>query len=596
MKQLKHTFAAPVFGFCSMALCSALLALAATDAAELISLGDLPGGDNFSAAYDLSADGKTVLGSSSSESGYQTFRWTAETGFQIIPAFNAEAISADGNVVVGSLATLTLEAVKWSEAAGVVSLGLLPTQPGFAEFSAAFDTSADGSTIVGVGATMDSPFSEAVLWNAELGLVPLGFLPDDLPERDAFSLSYANAISANGQVVVGASLSTKHLDRGEMAFRWTEDAGMEPLGFLPGAFQSQGTAVSADGSVIAGVSGMEAFRWTASTGLEPIGSFLPTSISSDGAVIVGRGYTELGELAFVWTSQSGAVPLQSWLEQSHGLTLTGWQLLSDAVSVSQDGSVIAGTGVNSAGSMEAFVVVLAQPTPPTSASVTLSGSAQLSIVDSSGRRFGADPLTGEQRNEIPGLTVTVADGATTYSWPDLADGAYQFNLVGTSAGNYELKLNFSHADGKTSGQVLASRLGAGGVHTISAELLAASAADTRISQTYSDSDGDKIVDSSDSVLFSDLRATVFIAGNDTGVRNKVLSSGATINDIIAGLLKNSVTHSTFVSQLSKTTTQLTAAGTITNEEKRQLSQAAAHFNSKQWKSAKDTNMLLGKKR
>src|SRR5690606_20421754 len=73
------------------------------------------------------------------------------------------------------------------------------------------------------------------------------------------SWSTAQAVSADGKVVVG----TSH----HMAYRWTKSGGMVPLETLAGHTMSA-TALSADGSVIAGVatapgaSGTQAVRWT----------------------------------------------------------------------------------------------------------------------------------------------------------------------------------------------------------------------------------------------------------------------------------------------------------------------------------------------
>lgn len=570
-------------GSVSTLLCSTFFTIAAGQAAVFVPLGDLPGGDNFSAAYDLSADGHTVLGASSTESGLQLFRWSAEAGFRLIPAFDAEAISGDGAIVVGSFETDRLEAVKWDEASGIIPLGVLPTEPGFAEFSAALDASNDGATIVGVGSTLGSPFSEALLWNSSAGILPLGFLAEDAPVPGAFSLSYANAVSADGSVAVGASASTRHTHRAEQAFRWTAAGGMQPLGFLPGAMQSQATAVSADGSIVAGISGSSAFRWTEAGGLQALGGFLPTGISADGSHVVGRADADAGSVAMVWTAQEGALPLQTWLEQRHGLSLDGWLQLSEAVSVSDDARVIAGTGVNASGATEGFVVSLEAVIPETSASVTVSGSARLMIVDSAGRRFGIDPKTGESFTEIPEVTVVLENGATRYTWPGLADGAYQFHLFGAQAGNYQLSLSFTHADAQTSGQTFASKLGAGGLHTITAEIAADSAASTIIAQTYADSDGDKVIDSSDVVLFSDLRPTVFIGNYNAGIPNRVLSNGASLNDIIARLLIQSTTRAEFVSQMSKTSAQLATAGELSRADKKKLASAATCFDFKRWK-------------
>jgi probable HAF family extracellular repeat protein len=61
--------------------------------------------------------------------------------------------------------------------------------------------------------------------------------------------SYAQAVSADGSVVVGYATDNNFLNR---AFRWTSTDGMTDLGTLGGIFSSYGVAVSADGSVVVG--------------------------------------------------------------------------------------------------------------------------------------------------------------------------------------------------------------------------------------------------------------------------------------------------------------------------------------------------------
>ena len=75
--------------------------------------------------------------------------------------------------------------------------------------------------------------------------------------------SAANAVSADGRVIVGSSISAFGLE----AFRW-EDGVMTGLGDLPGGVFSSAprTAASADGRVIVGhgaasCPAVEAFRW-----------------------------------------------------------------------------------------------------------------------------------------------------------------------------------------------------------------------------------------------------------------------------------------------------------------------------------------------
>jgi uncharacterized membrane protein len=131
-------------------------------------------------------------------------------------------------------------------------------------------------------------------------MVLLGLLRDD------DSYSRARGVSFDGSVVVGDSVG--RVSPGQTsgltaeAFRWTAAGGMIGLGLLPGASVSTAEVSSADGSVIAGVSGwysqyasLKAFRWTAEQGIVELdrppghGSTGISGISSDGNVTVGLG-------------------------------------------------------------------------------------------------------------------------------------------------------------------------------------------------------------------------------------------------------------------------------------------------------------------
>jgi len=181
---------------------------------------------------------------------------------------------------------------------------------------------------------------------ADGAFTPLGDL-----SGGGFSSS-ANGISADGSVVVGVSTSTN----GAEAFRWTAVGGMAGLGDLPGgSFWSFANGVSADGSVVVGRSvganGYEAFRWTETGGMVGLGD-LPggvfsseaNAVNADGSVVVGVGYTINGNEAFRWTESGGMVSLGD---------LSGGVIRSAAYGVNADGSVVVGVGTSANGN-EAF--------------------------------------------------------------------------------------------------------------------------------------------------------------------------------------------------------------------------------------------------
>jgi uncharacterized membrane protein len=91
-----------------------------TSAAGMTGLGDLPGGDFYSKATDISADGSVVVGYGTSDlvsySGWEAFYWTADNGMQNLKDVltncgldltgwrlqAASGVSADGLTIAGN--------------------------------------------------------------------------------------------------------------------------------------------------------------------------------------------------------------------------------------------------------------------------------------------------------------------------------------------------------------------------------------------------------------------------------------------------------------------------------------------------------------
>lgn len=575
-KRMKHK----VF---STMLLGAAVPVVTGEAAEFIPLGDLPGGQAYSLAIDLSADGSTVLGESIDDAGVRLFRWSLDTGFSLlplydsgagIPNFYATSISGDGTAVGGSAFTgAQTEAVKWSVTGGFSLLGALTSENGINPYAQGIDMSADGNAMALSGTAPITPFTAALVWTSSMGLVPIGFLPEDQPEPFYSSFSFSQAISSDGQVVVGSSASTKHVDRGDQAFRWTMGEGMIGLGFLPGESQSTATAVSADGSVVVGMSGMTAFRWTEQEGLFAIGSFNPSAVSADGAVVVGTTLNFPSE-AVIWTAAAGMRPLETYLQDELNINLPGWLGLTEAVGISDDGLVIAGNGVNASGFTEAFIAKLASPVLTTGA-ISFSGAVSFFLVDPESRRYGTNPETGEQLAEIPGLELSEENGANVASWLDIVDGSHLVYLTGTEAGSYALDFSFLHLDNESTGASFNSELLKGGVHVYSAAISKDTAQGAEYRLIYADTDGDGVGDASDSNPKSDLRPTIFIDDLDTGLPNRVLADGSSLNDIIIVEAAKATNHGEFVKAVAQITKLWTSTGLLSNEARSLVQSAAA---------------------
>jgi probable HAF family extracellular repeat protein len=166
----------------------------------------------------------------------------------------------------------------------------------------------------------------AYRWTNDIGMVPLGD-----------PAGTGRSVSADGFVVAGETAG------GREGFRWTAQSGVVLLGFLhSGDVNSPAEAISEDDQVIVGFSGssdtgmIEAYRWTLATGMVGLG-FLPgdsgrsnaLGVSADGQVVVGESVSK----AFRWTAETGMVDLGE---------LPGSGFGTYAAAVSADGKVVVG--------------------------------------------------------------------------------------------------------------------------------------------------------------------------------------------------------------------------------------------------------------
>lgn len=332
-------------------------------------IGDLPGGDVYSAATAVSRNGLFVVGCSHSAVGQEAFLWWPSNG--MVPlgdlpgggvASCAYGVADDGRTIVGEATNQSgTAAFRWTLSLGMRQIVSLPTgKPP----RAAFGVSTDGTVVVGETGLGGQAFR----WTAGTGVVMLG----DLPGGE--SSSTARGLSSDGRVVVGSGNSPLGVEAVRWALQGPGPGVMQSLGELPGGkYGAAGWAVSPEGGVVVGGSisildDTEAFRWTQATGMVGLGD-LPGGLfdsfaygaSDDGQVIVGRAWGPAGLTAFVWTPAAGMRSLIDVLK-SQGLTLTGWAL-NTASAVSADGQVIVGMGTH-LGESEGWVAGIPRYCPP----------------------------------------------------------------------------------------------------------------------------------------------------------------------------------------------------------------------------------------
>ncbi|MBU4524056.1 MAG: autotransporter domain-containing protein [Desulfomicrobium sp.] len=389
----------------------------------------------------INSDGSVIVGYGDSGSGNEALRWTDATGMVGLGdlpggifSSSAYAVSADGSVIVGTGNSASgSEAFRWTDGTGMVGLGDLP---GGIFSSEAYAVSADGSVIVGYGNSASG--NEAFRWTDATGMVGLGDLPGG-----TFS-SRAYAVSADGSVIVGYGVS----ESGTEAFRWTDATGMLGLGDLPGGTFSIASAVNADGSVIVGtgnsVSGYEAFRWTAATDMVglgdlPGGTFSSSAyaVSADGSVIVGTGYSASGYEAFRWTDGKGIQSLSALLV-AEGVDLTGWTL-NAAYNISADGSTIVGIGTNSDGPGPFIARLYLNSPPGLITPYNLSASlAEMATVGPAAMYLGKANMEGLM--DVSRESVIFGTGSEPRS-------ANQFWTTGTLVGGDDLSGEFGGGGG-----------------------------------------------------------------------------------------------------------------------------------------------------
>jgi probable HAF family extracellular repeat protein len=229
------------------------------------------------------------------------------------------------------------------------------------------------------------------------------------------SEGYPHAVSSAGATVVGQSSSGY-----SHAWRWTSDGTTQDLGFLeepgqPSGYDTIAYAVSADGSVVAGVSTAifgasgqgRAFRWTAAGGIQSLGYGGAYGVSGDGSVVVGYannwGTTLLG--ACRWLSDGTTEIIGSLRADGGGCT---------PLAASYDGSAVTGYSsydINS-GNVHAFrwvgglgmqdLGVLPGGSYSEGTAISADGSSPISPVSSRSTRRGVtSPTSTRMDGESP---------------------------------------------------------------------------------------------------------------------------------------------------------------------------------------------------
>jgi len=274
-------------------------------------LGTLPGGtfSRATAINDLglvvgNADSQPVICDGFLSQQFPGFVWSRATGMQPIGSVPRGGFSAcvfitsptdvnDSGHIVGSTGKISTTYIDGFE---------LTTATPMILFAGPYQANTNGinnwGAIVGQTRVSDSPsITQAALWNNDL-LTDLGSLGGN--PNDWSFCSAANSINDLGQVVGWSStLSVCYPDliSGGFvhAFLWTQGAGMQDLGTLPGDTSSMARKINSFGQVI-GASG--------------------TALSWD-----GLDRLDLAGRPFLWTQQNGMRDLNTLIPANSGWVL-----------------------------------------------------------------------------------------------------------------------------------------------------------------------------------------------------------------------------------------------------------------------------------
>lgn len=303
----------------------------------------------------ISSDGSKIVGANSE--GGPAVLWEYGVGATVLGTGDAWGISEDGKIIctlVNENENNRSEAAIWEDGA-VTFLGGIP---GGGEvdgsISSGLGISTDGSTTVGMG-WLEGWNAEGYYWNAETGVVGLG--------RDNGFSSKAQAINGDGSVMGGWN-EDEYGSR--LATIWDAEGNISYINsFDPSWDYGEVNAISEDGSLIVGFctgqgnNELEGFTWTEEGGLVGLGVPPNTNMwkrswafdyAENGDVLgqyLNMGMT--GWKACIKTDETDGlfVDLNEYLEDL-GMDLQGWDLMKGHC-ISDDGSVMAGTGIGPEG-------------------------------------------------------------------------------------------------------------------------------------------------------------------------------------------------------------------------------------------------------
>jgi hypothetical protein len=317
-------------------------------------------GAGFAYVADMTSDGSKVL-----VYDFQThYTYTAAEGLVAIGGVNCAgnpAISSDGTVIVSSVYAEdgTCQAAKWLGGQDWLPMGSEPgAVPCGDSLSSAWAT--NNTTAVGLFWRAQVCMAIGGTWDLATGTAgPV--LESSVPNRP----TRGNGITQDGTIVVGWQDA---VNGQREAVKWVNGV-QEFIVDADGQRTGEADGVNSDGSVIWGGGYRNdgtgrGWLWRAGHGFMPMGQggigilvqTVPIAASEDGSVVIGltRNFDAGVQYGWIWTAKKGWSPLNDYLK---GQVAAGWDL-NAPTAISADGRIIAGTGLNPSGRVQAYIIDL----------------------------------------------------------------------------------------------------------------------------------------------------------------------------------------------------------------------------------------------
>ncbi len=346
------TFSEPVVDFDLSDLSLRRLAGEPSDV-QLEVLAEEVAADSNLTVHAISADGTTLVGQAGEGDERRAFRWTAETGVELLaPAPSvARAVSADGSTILGEFPSDEIflsKAFIWRDGAILDS-----DEPLGPEFAVSLDGFAAAFSF--------APSFTTHIWTEQDGLREI----NRHPPNQAVPMGRID-ISNGGDVLVGPAWNAASV--------WTRDNVTLAVPGMPSGLRTSSTqTVSPEGGYVFGTRKIEGddaydlFRWKVGSSEAPLslgpradgsgfaeGDFVAGSATAGRAAVIRTAGDD-----YVWTEQHGPRNIRQLLT-SAGMNVDSWVEI-DLWEISAAGTEVVGAARLETGALEYFRVQLGSP-------------------------------------------------------------------------------------------------------------------------------------------------------------------------------------------------------------------------------------------